>query len=199
MMESKRLEQQMQFLLELDHMKNIYRQTRVLHEDRAENDAEHSFHLAIMTVVLAEHANAPIDVCKTMKMVLAHDIVEIDAGDTYCYDAIGYQDKAARETRAADRIFALLPPDQGAELRALWEEFEAGDTPEARFANAVDRVQPLTLNYQKGGQSWRAHGVQPDQVRGRMGAVRAGSETLADYVEALIDDADRRGFFVKEP
>ncbi len=193
-MNNDRFAQQIQFLLELDKLKNIYRQTLVLHEDRAENDAEHSFHLAMLCCILAEHANEPVDVLHTMKMVLIHDVVEIDAGDTYCYDAKGNEDKAQREQAAADRLFALLPEDQEAEYRGLWEEFEAKETPESKFANALDRIQPMLLNYKKGGISWMKHGVSEEQVRNRnIPTVSAGSETIGEFAREIIAAAKAEG------
>ena len=142
-----KLRKQMDFIIEIDKMKNIYRQTLVLNEDRAENDAEHSWHLAMMVMLLSEYANEPIDVLHTIKMVLIHDIVEIDAGDTYCYDEEGYKDKNERETKAAERIFGILPHDQKNEMYNLWLEFEDRKTPEAKFAAVLDRIQPIMLNY----------------------------------------------------
>ncbi len=194
-MNNVRFTQQIAFLLELDKLKNIYRQTLVLHEDRAENDAEHSFHLAVMACILAEHANTPVDVLHTMKMVLVHDVVEIDAGDTYCYDARGNEDKAEREQKAADRLFALLPKDQAAEFRGLWEEFEAMETPEAKFANALDRIQPMLLNFKKGGISWMKHGISEEQVTNRnIPTVSAGSETIGEFAEEIIRAAKEAGY-----
>lgn len=192
-MDELRLKQQMEFMLELDKMKNIYRQTRVLHEDRAENDAEHSWHLAIMAFLLAEYSNEKIDVLKTMKMVLLHDVVEIDAGDTYCYDAKGNETKAERENQAAERIFGLLPDDQQKEFHSLWREFEDVETPESRFANALDRVQPLMLNYTKGGESWKEHGIHYDQVYERTKKIQPGSDVLWDYIHAVIDECRKVG------
>ncbi len=194
-MNNTRFTQQIAFLLELDKLKNIYRQTYVLHEDRTENDAEHSFHLAIMAAVLAEHANTPVDVLHVMKMVLVHDVVEIDAGDTYCYDAKGNEDKAQREQKAADRLFALLPEDQEKEFRGLWEEFEEKATPEAKFANALDRIQPMLLNYKKGGISWMKHGIAEEQVRNRnIPTVSAGSDTIGEFAEEIIRAAKDAGY-----
>ncbi len=196
-MNNERFSQQIEFLLELDKLKNIYRQTLVLHEDRAENDAEHSFHLAIMACILAEHANTPVDVLHTMKMVLVHDVVEIDAGDTYCYDAKGNEDKAEREQKAADRLFALLPEDQEREFRSLWEEFEAKETPEAKFANALDRIQPMLLNYKKGGISWMKHGITEEQVKNRnISTVSAGSDTIGKFAKEIITAAKEAGMLL---
>jgi putative hydrolase of HD superfamily len=191
---SKRLDQQINFMLELDKMKNIYRQTYVLYEDRKENDAEHSWHLAIAAILLSEYANNEIDLIKIMKMVLVHDIVEIDAGDTYCYDADGNSTKSQREEKAAHRIFGLLPDDQHDEFYALWREFEDSKTPEARFAAVLDRIQPLLLNYTKHGISWKEHGIHKDQVLNRNKAYFGESAELSHLIKAIINDAVSEGF-----
>ncbi|MBQ6041207.1 MAG: HD domain-containing protein [Oscillospiraceae bacterium] len=191
--EEARFSQQIAFLLEMDKMKNIYRQTRVLHEDRAENDAEHAWHLAMLALVLHEYANEPVDLQKVLATVLIHDVVEIDAGDTYAYDAAGNATKAEREQKAADRLYGLLPPEQGAYLRKLWDEFEAQSTPEARFANALDRVQPLLLNYTKHGESWKTHGTRKEQVMQRMQPVYDGSQTLGAFASEIIRRAAEEG------
>jgi putative hydrolase of HD superfamily len=196
-MENTRLEQQLAFVLELEKLKNIYRQTLVLHEDRQENDAEHSFHLALMAAVLAEHAKEPADVLRVMKMVLIHDAVEVDAGDTYAYDTAGNATKRERELKAADRIFALLPDDQAAEYRALWDEFEARETPESKFANTLDRIQPLLLNYKKGGISWKRRGIHAEQVQNRnRGVTEEGSETLGALCYEIIETAKQEGMLL---
>ncbi len=192
-----RLKQQIDFIIEIDKLKNIRRQTLVLGEDRQENDAEHSWHLAMLAFLLKEYANEEFDVLKTIKMVLIHDIVEIDAGDTYCYDTEGYKTKADREQKAADRIFGILPQDQGNELMELWREFERMDTPESRFACVLDRMQPLLLNYTKGGISWQSHGVISEQVRGRNQCIRNGSEQLYNFIMEIIDDAVEKGYLKK--
>ena len=189
----KRFAEQIGFLLEMDKMKNVYRRTRVLHEDRSENDAEHAWHLAMLAIVLQEYANEPVDLAKVLTTVLIHDVVEIDAGDTYAYDAAGNATKAEREQKAADRLYGLLPPEQGAYLRQLWEEFEAQSTPEARFANALDRVQPLMLNYSKHGESWLSHGTRREQVEGRIRPVYDGSAQLGDFAMKLIRRAADEG------
>ncbi len=189
----KRFAEQIGFLLEMDKMKNVYRRTRVLHEDRSENDAEHAWHLAMLAIVLQEYANEPVDLAKVLTTVLIHDVVEIDAGDTYAYDAAGNATKAEREQKAADRLYGLLPPEQGAYLRQLWEEFEAQSTPEARFANALDRVQPLMLNYSKHGESWLSHGTRREQVEGRIRPVYDGSAQLGDFAMELIRRAAEEG------
>lgn len=198
-MQNDRFSQQIAFILELDKLKNIYRQTLVLHEDRQENDAEHSFHLAIMAAVLAEHAQEKVDILHVMKMVLIHDVVEIDAGDTYCYDTAGNASKAEREQKAADRIFALLPEDQCREYRELWEEFEARETPEAKFANALDRIHPMLLNYKKGGISWKKHGIHAQQVEKRnCGVIEDGSEQIGILAKEIIEAAKSAGMLLKD-
>ena len=214
-MENERLKKQLEFLLTLDKLKNVYRQTYILCDDlpqgskefddnfkekkplpRRENDAEHSFSLAIAAAVLAEYSNEPVDVAKVMKMVLVHDAVEIYAGDTYCYDDEGAKTKEAREKAAAEKIFGTLPEEQAAEYRALWDEFERNDTPEARFSNAMDRIQPLLLNYSREGYSWKEHGVNSSQVRKRFEKVRGGSEELGGMVDDLLDKAIENGFLI---
>lgn len=166
-----RLASQLSFLVEIDRLKNVIRQTSLCDASRRENSAEHSWHLAMMAVVMAEHAGEEVDVARVVSLVLVHDLVEIDAGDTFAYDTAGYGDKEARERAAADRIFGLLPDDQAAELRALWDEFEVGETAEARYANALDRLQPLLANHHSKGGSWRAHGISRAQVIRRMAPI----------------------------
>lgn len=183
---NERLKKQKEFLLEVDKMKQIYRQTHIRGGSRQENDAEHSWHLALMTALLSEHANEKIDVRKTMLMVLVHDIVEIDAGDTYAYDAAGNATKRERELKAAKRIFHLLPEDQAEELFQLWEEFEACETPEAKFAHSMDNIQPIMLNDATGGKAWREHQVKKSQVEKRQESTRAGSETIMEVAEEII-------------
>src|SRR2546422_9454252 len=156
---SQRLDLQIRFILEIDKLKTILRRTYLLNEDRAENTAEHSWHLAIMALLLAEHANEPVNVARVVKMVLVHDIVEIDAGDTYFYDTAAALDKSEREHAAADRLYGILPADQGKELRDLWEEFEAAKTADARFALALDRFMPQLHNYHTHGRAWAEHGI----------------------------------------
>ncbi len=191
--EKQRFTKQIEFLIEMDKMKNIRRQTRVLHEDRAENDAEHAWHLAMLALVLSEYADEPIDLKTVLATVLIHDIVEIDAGDTYAYDEAGNATKAEREQKAAERLFHMLPDDQGAYMRRLWDAFEAQSTPEARFANSLDRVQPLMLNYCKHGESWLAHGTRQIQVKERMQPVYNGSQVLGDLAMELIRRATEEG------
>ena len=189
-----RLKKQISFMLELDKMKNLYRQTYVLHENRKENDAEHSWHLAVMTFLLSEYANCQIDVTKVMKMVLIHDVVEIDAGDTYCYDTEGNKSKAEREEKAARRIFGLLPEDQCSEFYELWREFEDSHTKEARFAALLDRLQPLLLNYTRKGISWQEHGIRKEQVLKRNEEYFAESDRIAELIASILDDATEKGW-----
>ena len=178
-----RLEQQMQFIREMDKLKQIGRQTYLADGSRKENDAEHSWHLALMCLLLQEYANTSIDVLRTMSMVLVHDIVEVDAGDTYAYDEHANASKKERELAAADRLFALLPSDQAAFLRGLWEEFEAGETIEAKFAHTLDNLQPMMLNDASGGKAWREHQVQLSQIMKRQQVTPYGSETLWNYAK----------------
>ncbi|MCM1083113.1 MAG: HD domain-containing protein [Clostridium sp.] len=181
-----RLKKQLAFILELDKIKKIGRQTYLSDASRKENDAEHSWHLAIMAVLLAEQANEKIDVLKTVTMVLIHDVVEIDAGDTFAYDSAGNESKREREERAADRIFNILPPDQAKYMRELWEEFEARETAEAKFADTLDHVQPLLLNDASKGLSWREHEIKKSQVMKRNEKIGEGSDALWEYARGLI-------------
>lgn len=197
-MSSSRLTRQLEFIREVDRLKTVLRQSSLLDGSRRENSAEHSWHIALMALVLAEHADAPVDTLRVVKMLLVHDIVEIDAGDTYAYDRDGRQNQHAREAAAAARIFGLLPADQAQEFTLLWEEFEAGTSPEARLANAVDRLMPLLHNYAEGGRSWQRHGVTRSQVDARVGVIAAGSSELWDVATALLDDAVARGFLASE-
>lgn len=190
---AERLHRQITFVLELDRLKTVLRRTYLLHQERHENSAEHSWHLAMMALVLAEHANTPVNLLHVLKMLLVHDVVEIDADDTYIYDSVGAEDKAAREQAAAARIFSLLPPDQEEELRTLWEEFEARATPEARFAAALDRLMPVLHNALTQGRSWREHGIKATQVLERNAHIADGSEALWEYARAVIDQAVEAG------
>lgn len=195
---STRLIQQMQFVLEIDQLKQVLRQTLLTDGSRRENSAEHSWHIALMAIVLAEYAPEPIDLLHVIKLLLLHDLVEIDAGDTFCYDEQGNQNKADRETRAADRLFGLLPPDQAVEFRALWDEFEAQTTPAAQFAAALDRLQPILNNQQTGGHTWKLHQVTSDRVWQRMAPVQVGAPALWAVVQHVIDDCITAGY-LKEP
>lgn len=188
-----RLKKQMDFLLEVDKLKFINRQTYLSDGTRRENDAEHSWHLALMAVLLSEHADEEVDLLKVITMVLIHDSVEIDAGDTYAYDEAGKQTQRIREEKAADRIFAMLPKDQGEKFRALWEEFDAYETPEAKFAHVCDNVQPLMLNHATGGKSWRERGIRRSQVEKRNSRVGESSRTMKAYVEDILDKNVEKG------
>ncbi len=181
-----RLQQQLGFILEIDKEKNILRQTHLSGHGRRENDAEHAWHMAIMAYLLREYANETVDIAKTMLMCLIHDIVEIDAGDTYAYDEVAKSTKKAREDAAKERIFSLLPVDQKQELTALFDEFEECKTPESRFAHAMDNLQPLILNNSNDGGDWREHGVSARQVYERQGTTAAGSRTLFDYTDQIL-------------
>jgi len=191
---SLRLDQQIGFILELDTLKSVLRRSYLLNNTRRENSAEHSWHLSAMALVLAEHANVDIDQFRVLKMLLVHDIVEIDSGDTYIYDTAGNDTKAVREQEAAQRIFGLLPDDQKLELTRLWQEFEARETPEAKFAAALDRLMPLLHNYHTEGRSWREHGITKQQVLNFNRHIADGSQSLWKYAEALIDDAAAKGY-----
>ncbi len=193
-----RFKKQVEFILEVDKLKHILRQTLLMDRSRRENSAEHSWHIALLVFVLAEYSKeSDVDLLHVVKMLLIHDLVEIDAGDTYCYDDKGRQDQARRETIAADRIFGLLPDDQVAGFRALWDEFERRETPESKFANALDRVQPFLHNYFTDGQTWQENNINSRQVHERMRPVKDGAPDLWDYVNALIGDAVKKGFLAK--
>ena len=192
-MNRERFEKQLSFILEADKEKNILRQTHLTGYSRRENDAEHAWHMAMMIYLLKEYSNKEIDVAKAMMMALIHDIVEIDAGDTYAYDTDGLQTQKEREQRAAERIFGMLPEDQCSELRALFEEFEACESAEARFAKAMDNFQPLLLNHANGGMDWRAHKVTKTKVVGRQNTTALGSEKIWEYTEAIINENVDKG------
>jgi putative hydrolase of HD superfamily len=195
-----RLRRQIEFIVEVDKLKEIFRQTVLTQSRRAENSAEHSWHFALMIVVLAEHSNhQPLDVLRILKMVLIHDLVEIDAGDTFAYDTKNMADQHEREARAATRIFGLLPSDQAEEFRALWDEFEARQTPEARFAAACDRFHPMLLNCRTGGHAWQKHGVTQDRVLARNAHVAEGSKGLWEYAVKMIDEAVAAGHLAPGP
>lgn len=192
-MNDERLQKQLDFLLEIDKEKNILRQTHLTGHGRRENDAEHAWHMAVMIYLLKEYSNQEIDLAKTMMMALIHDVVEIDAGDTYAYDPEGLSTQKEREKKAADRIFGILPEEQQKELRELFEEFEAYETPEARFAHTMDNLQPLLLNDSNGGGDWKAHGVCRSQIYKRNEKTGTGSERLWDYMKGLIRKNIDRG------
>ena len=181
-----RLEKQIRFALEIDQEKLITRQTHLTHHGRYENDAEHAWHMAVMVWLLREYANEPVDIARTMMMCLLHDVVEIDAGDTFAYDAKGKETQAVREAAAKERIFGLLPEDQRAEFAGIFEEFEANETPEAHFAHALDNFQPMMLNNSNGGSDWKEHYITESQVRGRHAATQYGSEVLFRRTNEMI-------------
>lgn len=193
------LRAQIEFLREMDRLKQVLRQSTLMDGSRRENSAEHSWHVALAALVLAPQANTPLDVCRVIQMLLIHDIVEIDAGDTFAYDAVRRLDQAAREEAAAQRLLGLLPGGQRAALAALWEEFEARSTPEAKFAHAVDRLIPVLQNCAAHGGTWRTHGVDRGRVVQRVGPIEDGSTALWGYVAELLDDAVRQGFLEEAP
>ena len=189
-----RLERQIDFILEIDKAKGILRNTLITDGSRRENDAEHSWHVALMALILTEYSATPVDPAKAAAMLLVHDLVEIDAGDTLIYDEAARAEQTGREAAAAERIFNLLPPDQAREVRALWNEYEARATPEARFAFALDRLQPLLHNYRTRGAAWKAHGIKSEQVIRINSAMEEGAPALWGYARRLIQDAVREGF-----
>jgi len=193
MKEQSRLEQQLSFALEIDKEKNIFRQTHLSGHGRNENDAEHAWHMAVMAYLLREYSNEEVDIAKVMLMCLIHDIVEIDAGDTYAYDAEGLKTQKAREEAAKERIFSLLPPDQKAEFTALFDEFEAYETAEAKFAHSMDNLQPLLLNNSNGGGDWKEHGVSSATVYTRQSKTKLGSEKLYEVTDRIIQENIRKG------
>ncbi len=174
--------------MELDKLKTVLRRTMLTDQSRRENSAEHSWHLTLMAVLLHEHACEDVDLLRIMKMLLVHDVVEIDAGDTFAYDAVGREDKDERERRAADRLFALLPDDLAGDMRALWDEFEANESADARFANALDRLHPLLQNLHAQGGTWRSHGVTLEQVIERMQPIRIACPALWPWVEDMLEN-----------
>jgi putative hydrolases of HD superfamily len=189
-----RLDQQIRFVTEIDRLKGVLRQTMLAGPGRRENSAEHSWHLAVMALALAEHAPPGTDIGRVTAMLLVHDLVEIDAGDLFVYaDEEQQARQEAAERAAADRIFALLPPDQATDLRGLWDEFEERRTPEARFARALDRLQPMLENLKVGGGTWQEHGITADQVLAKVALIEDGSPTLGGYARDLVDRAVRDG------
>ncbi len=191
-----RLKGQVGFLLECDKMKNILRQTLTINDRRRENDAEHSWHFALTVLVLSEYASEEVDINRVIKMALVHDLVEIYAGDTYAYDAENNKSKAERENAAADRLFSMLPRGQGTEIRSLWEEFDAEQTPDACFAAAIDRLQPMINNYYTDGESWKKHGVESGMVYKRMEPIRRASDKLWQFAAGMVEDAVKKGWLI---
>ncbi len=198
-MTTARLLQQVEFIVEIDKLKKIYRQSLISDGSRDENDAEHSWHLAVMAMILSEYANDPaLDILKVLKMVLIHDIVEIDAGDTFIYDVQGYTTKSDREDHAAARIFGLLPQDQKHELTELWQEFEQRQTAEAKFAAVLDRLEPLLLNSLTDGHTWKKHHITSSKVFARNEHTQEGSAVLYKYITELINDCIDKGYLKKD-
>ncbi|EGQ9920469.1 TPA: HD domain-containing protein [Vibrio parahaemolyticus] len=190
-----RLEKQLALLIELDKLKSVLRRTRVKSaEGRLENSGEHSWHVALMAVLMEEHANAPVDICRVMKMLLIHDVVEIDAGDTFVYDTAASKEQAEKEIKAAERLFGMLPTDQGQELLALWQEFEAAQSDDAKYAKALDRLIPMLLNYHNNGQSWKENSVTREQALTINKRIEFGSVTFWDKAKELIEEATEKGW-----
>ena len=188
-----RLKRQVSFILEIDQLKNVLRQTHLTKNGRRENDAEHSWHMAVMAWLLREYANEAVDITKVMLMCLIHDIVEIDAGDTYAYDTEGLQTQKAREEAAKQRIFSILPAEQAGELMALFDEFEAYETPESKFAHAMDNLQPLLLNHSNNGGDWKEHDVAAEQVYQRQRKTKLGSEKLFEVTDRILQENIQKG------
>lgn len=188
-----RLEKQLAFALEIDKVKNIFRQTHLSQHGRNENDAEHSWHMALMAYLLKEYSNEEIDIAKVMLMCLIHDIVEIDAGDTYAYDSKGLETQKAREDAAKERIFSILPEEQKNELIALFDEFEECETAESKFAHAMDNLQPLLLNNSNNGSDWQGHNVTVEQIYKRHNKTKSGSEKLFEVTDAIIRENIKKG------
>jgi putative hydrolase of HD superfamily len=193
-MDPERLSRQIEFLVEIDRLKSIVRQTPLVDGARQEDSAEHSWHLAVLAMVLAEYSNKPVQLLRVLQMILVHDLVEIDAGDTYYYDEEANRSKAEREKKAADRIFGLLPVDQAEEFRVLWEEFESRQTTEAIFAASLDRFQPLLNNFSAGGLAWRKHGIRKELVYRKNNHMKDGAVVLWEFAEKLIEDAVAKGW-----
>lgn len=195
-----RLGRQIAFMVEVDKLKEVFRQSRLINSGRQENDAEHSWHLCLTVILLAEHANTPdLDVLRVLKMVILHDLVEIDAGDTFAYDEAGRADQHERECIAADRIFGLLPEDQAAAFRQYWDEFEAQETPEAKFALSCDRFQPMLLNLMTDGASWKQHGITHDRVVARNQCLENGSKPMWERMSQMLEEAVRLGIVRPAP
>ena len=196
--EKNQLDNQIKFILEIDKLKGVMRRTLLTDGSRHENSAEHSWHLAVMAILLAGYAREDdLDLLKVIKMVLIHDLVEIDAGDTYCYDELQVKDQAYREEKAADRLFHMLPGGQARSFLSLWREYEERETPEARFAHALDGLQPLLHNYNTEGRVWRKYGIRREQVLLRNRDIAEEAPALWDYVVKIIDDAVKRGMLIK--
>lgn len=194
-MDNLRLMKQIEFITEIDKLKQVFRQNVVIGTNRKENDAEHSWHLAIMAILLSEYScDRNIDMLKVVKMLLIHDLVEIDAGDTFCYDEKGYEDKEDREKKAAEKLFNVLPYDQAQEVWSLWREFEELNTPEARFAACLDRFQPLILNHNTNGHTWQKPGVTSQKVLKRNELLKENAPELWNYVEKVVKESITKGY-----
>jgi len=189
-----KLKRDIHFIIELDKMKSILRQTSLIDGSRKENDAEHSWHISVMAMILHEYSNLPIDLCKVIKMLLVHDLVEIYAGDTFCYDKEGNASKEARELEAADKLFIMLDENKGKELRNLWEEFEEGKSNEAIFAAAMDRMQPIFSNYYNNGGTWKKHNIKKEDVYKRMAPIKEASDELWEFVTNMVEDVVDKGY-----
>ncbi|REG91664.1 HD domain-containing protein [Flavobacterium aquicola] len=196
-MKTDNLLQQINFIKEIDKVKYIQRKTKLFNSDRNENDAEHSWHLAMMTIVLAEHSDVPVDILKVLKMVLIHDIVEIDAGDTFIYDTAKSHSNTDEERIAANRIFGLLPKEQADEFISIWEEFESGQTNEAKFAKTMDRLEPLLQNVSNNGGTWKEFDVPYDKVYDKKKVIKDGSAAIWDYAEKIINESVEKGILKK--
>lgn len=190
---NEKIKKQIEFVLVIDEMKNVLRRNLVVDGSRRENDAEHSWHLAMLAMILEEYSSEKVDIERVLKITLVHDLVEVYAGDTFAYDAKGNEDKLDREIEAANRLFGMLDPVQGAEIRALWDEFEAKETAESRYANAVDRLQPLLLNYMTNGHTWKLGDVHATQIYKRMDIIRTATPELWHIVEGIINTSIEAG------
>lgn len=197
-MVSERLLKDMEFIVELDKMKTILRQTSIIGDERREDDAQHSWHISLMAMILAEYTNEEVDLGKVIKMLLTHDLVEIYAGDTFCYDKVGNDDKKERELLAAEKIFGILDEDKGKELRLLWDEFEEMETKEALFAAAMDRLQPMLSNYNNEGGTWKKFNVAKSDIYKRIAPVKESSDILWNFVQTMIEDAHKKGLITKQ-
>jgi len=193
-MKNDRLDKQIQFIIELDKLKTILRRSYLTSKERRENSAEHSWHIAVMALLLSEYSNENVNLLHVLKMLLIHDVVEIDAGDTYCYDVKSNNNKLEREKKAAKRIFGFLPEDQEKEMWELWEEFESQQIPDSKFAAALDRLMPMLHNYHTKGRSWKEHNISKDKVIERNAPIQNGSQKLWKYIETIINNAVEKGY-----
>ncbi len=196
-MKNERLLKDIAFIVELDKMKSILRQTSIIGEDRREDDAQHSWHISLMAMVLSEYTDEKVDLLKVIKMLLIHDLVEIFAGDTFCYDEVGNADKREREVEAAEKIFGMLEEDKAKDLRSLWDEFEEIETTEAKFATAMDRLQPMLSNYNNNGGTWKKFDISQADIYKRISPVKESSDELWKFVEYMIEDAFDNGLISK--